>query len=192
MIDERTRDVLLLEAERGSLIRRPWSIEERRAVMRGVYGRATIAIEPVIVGGVFLALVIGLLLRGDYLLAPIFLVGVVGATGWFMAVVRKPLQAMREMKQPIYILDGYMRLREPDEDSDECSGGYIAVMTHDRRIACEWPLTDAEEAVAYGLRPALIEFSFFGGVHTIDGKATGAVPAHTPPLGVGLAAALDR
>jgi hypothetical protein len=192
MIRERTRDSFLDDTERALLIQRPWTPDERQAVMRGVYGRATIAVEPVIVGGVFLALVIGLLLRGDWLLAPIFLVGVVGAVGWFMAVVRKPILAMREMKKPIFIVDGYMRLREPDEESDEGAGGYIAVLTHDRRVACEWPLSDDADEVRYGVRPTLIEFSVFGGVHSVDGKTTGVVPNHAPALGVGLALALDK
>ncbi len=192
MLDERTRDVFLDEIGRATLIRRMWTAEERRAVMRGVYGRATIAIEPVIVGGVFLALVVGLVLKGDYLLAPVFSVGVAGAAGWFVSVIRKPMLAMREMKKPIYIVDGYIRLREPDEYCEDGDGGYIAVMTDDRKIAGEWPLSEDDEAVAYGVRPALVEFSLFGGIHTIDGKTTGLVPAHAPPLGVGIAAALEK
>jgi hypothetical protein len=192
MLDERTRDVFLDETGRATLIRRAWTTEERRAVMRGVYGRATIAIEPVIVGGVFLALVIGLVLKGDYLLAPVFSVGVVGAVGWFVSVIRKPMRAMREMKKPIYIVDGYIRLREPDEYCEDDDAGYIAVMTHDRCVAGEWPLADEEERVTYGIRPALVEFSLFGGIHTVDGRTTGLVPAHAPPLGVGIAAALER
>jgi hypothetical protein len=35
------------------------------------------------------------------------------------------------------------------------------------------------------LRPALIEFSFYGGIHRIDGRSTGIVPESMPTLGVG-------
>ena len=33
------------------------------------------------------------------------------------------------------------------------------------------------------LRPAMIEFSFYGGIHRIDGRSTGIVPERLPLMG---------
>ena len=35
-------------------------------------------------------------------------------------------------------------------------------------------------------RPALCEFSEYGGVHHVDGRSTGVLPARIAPLGVGI------
>ena len=60
-----------------------------------------------------------------------------------------------------------------------------AVLTEDRRVACEWPALGQIELPNL-VRPALCEFSEYGGVHAVDGHLTGVLPARIPTFGVGI------
>jgi hypothetical protein len=96
-----------------------------------------------------------------------------------------PVRALAHTLRPIYVVDGYIRYRCRDADSAEDSNGYVAVLTEDRSVACEWP-TLGEVELPNDARPALCEFSEYGGVHSIDGRSTGVLPSRMPALGVGM------
>ena len=53
--------------------------------------------------------------------------------------------------------------------------------------AASWPSGRAwaTSPFADSVRPAMIEFSFFGGIHRIDGRSTGVLPETLAPMGVG-------
>ncbi len=169
------------------LIRRAWTRVERRIVLQGFFGRLMIAIEPAICGVVFLALTLGMVFNknnGIIVLAPIFALGVLAFGFYAFAVMLAPVRALLHTLGPIYIVDGYVRYRGRDPVSEEDSNGYIAVLTEDKRVACEWPtLGDIE--LPDVTRASLCEFSEYGGVHTIDGRSTGVLPGRIPSFGVG-------
>lgn len=169
------------------LIRRSWTRVERRVVLHGFFGRLLIAIEPAICGAVFLALTLGMVFNknnGIIILAPIFAIGVLAFGFYAFAVMLAPVRALLHTLGPIYIVDGYVRYRGRDSRSDEDSNGYVAVLTEDKRVACEWPtLGDVE--LPEQVRAAMSEFSEYGGVHTIDGRSTGVLPGRIPSFGVG-------
>jgi len=170
-----------------ALIRRAWTRAERKVVINGFLGRLLIAIEPAICGAVFLALTLGMVFnknRGIIVLAPIFALGVVAFGFYAFAVMLAPVRALLHTFGPIYILDGYVRYRGRDARSDECSNGYIAVLTEDKRVACEWP-TIGDIELPDLTRSSLCEFSEYGGVHSIDGRSTGVLPGRIPSFGVG-------
>ena len=182
------RSARLEASEREALlIRRPWTRDERRIVIHGFLGRLMLAIEPAICGAVFLALTLGMIFNkntGIIILAPIFAVGVLAFGFYAFAVMLAPVRALFHTLGPIYIVDGYVRYRGRDGKSEEDSNGYIAVLTDDQRIACEWPtLGDIE--LPEVTRASLCEFSEYGGVHSIDGRSTGVLPGRIPSFGVG-------
>ena len=169
------------------LIRRTWTRAERQIVIQGFLGRLVIAIEPAICGAVFLALTLGMVFNktnGIIILAPIFAVGVLAFGFYAFAVMLAPVRALLHTLGPIYVVDGYVRYRGRDATSEEDSNGYIAVLTEDKRVACEWP-TLGEIDLPNLTRSALCEFSEYGGVHTIDGRSTGVLPGRIPSFGVG-------
>lgn len=179
-----------------TLIRRAWRPDERRIVVRGLLGRASIAIEPLICGIVFGVLTVGMFAaphfsprwvnRDIIILAPVFAVGVLACAIWGVGVLFAPVRALLHTLRPIYLVDGYIRFRGRDATSAADTNGYVAVLTEERRVACEWPtlgLVELDDAV----RPALCEFTEYGGVHAIDGRPTGVLPSAMPPLGVGIA-----
>lgn len=178
-----------------TLIRRPWRRSERLVVLHGFVGRLCIAIEPVICGLMFLALTIGMLVvhtdpaRPDYhnmvVLSPIFGLGVVVCVLYAIGLMWSPARALRHTFHPIFIVDGYVRYRPPDAESPVDSNGYVAVLTEERHIACEWP-TVGDIPLPEATIPALSEFSVYGGVHRIDGRPTGVLPERIPRLGVGI------
>lgn len=174
--------------ERQSLlIRRAWTRTERKVVIQGFLGRLLIAVEPVICGGVFLALTLGMILnknKGIIVLAPIFALGVLAFGFYAFAVMLAPVRALLHTLGPIYIVDGYVRYRGRDAASEEDSNGYIAVLTEDQRVACEWPTLGNVELPDL-TRSSLCEFSEYGGVHSIDGRSTGVLPGRIPAFGVG-------
>jgi hypothetical protein len=96
-----------------------------------------------------------------------------------------PVRALYHTVRPIYVVDGYIRYRRRDASSAAGTNGYIAVLTEDRTVACEWPTLGHVELPDL-TRAALCEFSEYGGVHAIDGRATGILPARIPALGVGI------
>ena len=177
----------------AELIRRPWRKNERSVVLNGFLGRMCIAIEPLLCGTMFLALTVGMLLvRTDpahpdehnmVILSPIFAVGVVFSAIYAFYLMVTPVRALLHTFRPIYIVDGYVRYRPPDADSPVDSNGYLAVLTEDSHIACEWP-TLGPAALREQTIPAHTEFSEYGGVHRIDGRPTGVLPERIARLGV--------
>ncbi|GAC1546939.1 MAG: hypothetical protein NVS2B17_30710 [Candidatus Velthaea sp.] len=174
--------------ERESLlIRRTWTRAERRIVLHGFLGRLTIAIEPVICASVFLALTLGMVFNKNkeiIILAPIFALGVIAFAAYAFIVMCAPVRALLHTLGPIYIVDGYVRYRGRDAHSEDECNGYIAVLTEDKRVACEWPTLGFVELAPH-VRAAMSEFSEYGGVHKIDGRPTGVLPERIASLGVG-------
>lgn len=169
------------------LIRRMWTRGERSIVLHGLFGRLTIAIEPVICSIVFLALTLGMIFNKNkeiIVLAPIFAVGVVCFGIYAFALMLAPVRALIHTLGPIFIVDGYVRYRGRDANSERDSNGYVAVLTEEKRLACEWPTLGEIELPAH-TRPALSEFSEYGGLHKIDGRSTGVLPDRIARLGVG-------
>jgi hypothetical protein len=168
---------------------RPWTHAERRVVLRGFFGRLTIAIEPLIVAIFFAVLPIALLLRKQdiaLLSAPIFAFAAIGFLVYAIVLMVPCTQAVLETFSPIYTVDGYIRYRMAKNGLPEY---YVAVLGADREMLAEWPLRDWPSAI--GKRdqwPVLVEFSTYGGVHKIDGRPTGVLPAEIAPFGIGVAA----
>ncbi len=165
---------------------------------RGFAGRVAIAIEPALIALCFAFLCLWIGQHGarvvqtggikeivdDRILAVVFLPGVVGFALYAVYLLVEPMRAMRETFGPIFIVDGYLQTRGRDDFSDRSSTGYIAVLLPDRQVACEWP-TRGEADLTFALTPALVEFSEYGGVHTIDGRPTDVLPRHFRNIGVG-------
>lgn len=179
----------------AELIRRPWARKERLVVVHGFIGRLCIAIEPLLCGAMFLALTIGtFLVKTDPLrptehnmviLAPIFGFGVIACAIYAFGVMFAPALALAHTFRPIYIVDGYVRFRATDAESPVDSNGYVAVLTENRSVACEWP-TLGEQPLSGYTHPALSEFSEYGGIHRIDGRLTGVLPERIARFGVGI------
>jgi len=177
------------------LIRRAWTRSERMVVLHGFFGRLCIAVEPVLCGTVFLVLTIGTLIvrtdpfhpndRNLVVLSPIFGLGFAACVVYAIAVMLAPTRALLQTRRPIFIVDGYVRYRPPDDDSAVDSNGYVAVLTEDGNIACEWA-TVGDVLLADDTLPALCEFSEYGGVHRIDGRPTGVLPDRIARFGVGI------
>jgi hypothetical protein len=183
------------EERTKSLIRRPWTRAERRVVLTGFFGRLSIAIEPLLCGIVFSAITVGIFaaprlsprwVNPDIIIiAPVFALGVLGCAAWALGVMLAPVRALYHTMRPIYIVDGYIRYRRRDAASSAETNGYIAVLTEDRAVACEWPTLGHAELPDLA-KAALCEFTEYGGVHAIDGRATGVLPKRLPALGVGI------
>ncbi len=179
------------------LVRRTWTRSERRVVLSGLLGRVLIAIEPCMCFAVFGALTAGLIFfprpagspmtrwEAAIVIAPIFGLAASAFLAWAIAVLYAPLRALASTFKPIYIVDGYVRYRRPDRESQADSNGYIAVLTADRDDVAEWPSL-GNQPLADSTRPALIEFSHFGGIHRIDGLSTGVMPEKITLAGVGM------
>ncbi len=165
-------------------------------MLHGFFGRSLIAIEPAICFVVFAALTAGLIFfplspdakltrwESAIIIAPIFGFAALCFFIYAVAVMVAPTRALFHTFSPIFVVDGYVRHRRPDGDSDIDSNGYVAVLNEERRTIAEWP-SIGEVALRDAVRPALVEFSFFGGIHRIDGKSTGVIPDDYPRLGVG-------
>jgi len=184
--------MLTADERRSELVMRRWTPDERTIVVRGLFGRLAIAVEPAIISALFCVFTIELLRlandgnadhEGLQLLAPIFALGAAAFAVYAVCLLRAPLRALRETYGPIFIVDGYIRTRGRDDFSERGSSGYIAVLTHDRRVACEWP------AIGDGDLPmrtdaALLEFCEDGGIITLDGRSTGVLPKNFHNIGV--------
>jgi len=179
------------------LVRRAWSRAERNVVIQGLLGRLVIAVEPGICSLVFAAITVALVFfrlpagarltrfEAAIVIAPVFAVAALAFLAYAVAVLYAPVRALRQTFSPIYIVDGYLRFRCPDAETEHGSNGYVAVLDDAREVVAEWPTLgqtghDDEE------RPAMIEFTFYGGVHRIDGRETGVLPQSLRPFGVGL------
>jgi hypothetical protein len=180
--------------QRAHLASRPWTPRERLIVWRGLTGRFAIAIEPLL-GMLFFALLAwGVIWRARvtkphdlWILSPLFALAALAFGIYFVAVMVAPFIAYAQTYKPIFLLDGYVRYRGPDEESDLGSAGYVAVLFEDKQLCCEWECYGTKK-MPNVLLPALAEFSEYGGIHKIDGKSTGVLPDEDLPfLAIGIA-----
>jgi hypothetical protein len=172
----------------SEIARRPWSRGERRVVLRGFFGRLTIAIEPLIAAFFFALLPIGLLLRRQEiapLLAPIFAFAAIAFLAYAIALMVPPVRAVFETFAPIYTVDGYVRYRAVHNVPPEY---YVAVLSAGGETLGEWPLDQWPSSIGQRhVWPVMIEFTRYGGIHKIDGHATGVLPAEIAQFGIGIA-----
>ncbi|MFN2528068.1 MAG: hypothetical protein ABR584_05065 [Candidatus Baltobacteraceae bacterium] len=177
---------------RARLVRRPWTAAERRIVSMGVLGRLTIAAEAILGTLVFLFLTWGVYRRAQsveqslIVLVPVFALGALAFILYGIALMVEPIRAFLHTFRPIYIVDGYVRYRGPDEFSGEEATGYVAVLFENRDVACEWEAFGAGPLPDRTI-PTLCEFSTYGGIHKIDGKSTGLLPEKITTLNIGMA-----
>ncbi len=183
-VDRRTRQ----------LAHRTWTDRERNVVWRGLTGRMSIAIEPLL-GVIFmLILTFGIVWRSQHVpddaslikIAWIFAIGAIAFGGYFIAVLVAPVRAYLQTFKPIYVVDGYVRYREPDSKSEIDGTGYIAALFEDGTLACEWECFGAKPLPNRTI-PSLVEFSTYAGIHKIDGRSTGLLPDDLPLLAIGIA-----
>jgi hypothetical protein len=177
------------------LAQRSWTEAERRIVRRGLAGRAAIAVEPVLGFLLFSFFTWGLVWRSHHVaqdasiivIAPIFGLGAVAFAIYAIALMVAPLTAFLQTRKPIYIVDGYVRYRPPDENSDLHSTGHMAALFEDGTVAGEWECYGTKPLPARTI-PSLVEFSEYGGIHKIDGRSTGVLPDNDlPTLAIGIA-----
>jgi len=177
----------------SAVARRPWTRAERRVVLRGFFGRFTIAIEPLIVAVFFALLPIGMLLRGQevaLLMAPVFALAALGFLAFAIAMIVPSAHAVLETFAPIYTVDGYVRYRATETSPPQY---YVAVLDANRMTLGEWPLRQWPSSIGERLMwPVVVEFSEYGGIHKIDGQSTGVLPAEIAPFGVGIARDAER
>jgi hypothetical protein len=173
---------------RAHLAARPWTERERFIVWRGLTGRLAIAVEPLLGTIVFAGLAWGIVWRARtagphdlWILSPLFGLTALAFAAYFICVLVAPFAAYLQTYKPIYLLDGYVRYRGPDKESDLNSAGYVAVLFEDTDLCCEWECYGTKKLPEMTL-PAHVEFSEFGGIHKIDGKSTGVVPDEVLPL----------
>lgn len=182
------------DARARLLAQRAWTARERKVVWRGLTGRFAIAIEPLL-GLLFMTfLTAGIVYRSQHVpadrdlikIAWIFGLGAIAFLGYFIAVLVAPFIAYLETFKPIYVVDGYVRYREPDSASEIDGTGYVATLFEDASVACEWECFGNKKLPNRTI-PAHVEFSVHVGIHRIDGKSTGLVPEDLPLLTVGIA-----
>jgi hypothetical protein len=165
---------------------RPWTSAERRVVLRGFWGRLSIAIEPLIVAMFFSLLPIALVLRKQeaaLLLAPIFGFGAVAFSAYAVVLMLPSTRALFETFGRIYSVDGYVRYR-----GDELGRYHAAVLDAERAVLGEWELSGRPRALdVRDTWPALVEYCSYAGILRIDGRSTGVLPERIPPLGIGAA-----
>ena len=170
---------------------RAWTRAERRVVLRGFWGRFTIAIEPLIVGIFFSLLPIGLLLRKQEIalfVAPIFGLAAVLFTAYAIALMVPCTRAIFETFGPIYVVDGYIRYRQERCANTPEPQYFVAVLNAGREQLGEWQLREWPKSIGEReLWPVLVEFSPYGGIHKIDGRSTGVLPEEISPFGIGIA-----
>ncbi|MDQ2866105.1 MAG: hypothetical protein M3R51_07735 [Candidatus Eremiobacteraeota bacterium] len=183
----------------SQLAQRAWTDRERKVVWRGLTGRFAIAIEPLL-GLLFMTfLTVGIVYRSQHVpadrdlikIAWIFGLGALAFSGYFIAVLVAPFLAYLQTFKPIYVVDGYVRYREPDGSSEIDGSGYIATLLEDSSVACEWECFGNTKLPNRTI-PAHVEFSRYVGIHKIDGKSTGLLPDEIPPLAVGIAPRTGR
>ena len=185
---------LFFDTRTRQLAKRPWTDRERRVVWRGLTGRFAIAVEPLLGMAFMIFLTWGIVYRAQHVpadkdlikIAWIFGIGAIAFTGYFIAVLVAPFVAYLHTFKPIYIVDGYVRYRERDHKSEEDGSGFMAVLFEDETVACEWECFGAKPLPNKTI-PALLEFSYYAGIHKIDGRNTGLLPEDIPPLAIGIA-----
>ena len=149
------------------------------------------ALEPAIIAVLFGALALGIERvagakehQGYIYFAWVFAFGGACFVLYTVALLVNPIRTLLQTRQPIFIVDGYVRTRAPDEHSAIGSSGYIAVILDDGAVACEWPAVGSVP-LPDEQYPAFMEFSEFGGIHCVDGQSTGVLPTSFPALGIG-------
>jgi hypothetical protein len=181
------------EWEGSDVARRAWTRSERRVVIRGFVGRLSIAIEPLVVALFFAFLPIGMALRHAetaLLLAPIFVGAALTFLAYAIVLIVPSAHAVLETFSPIYTVDGYIRYRNAQKNPPEY---FVAVLDADRRTLAEWTLREWPSKIGQReLWPVLVEFSRYGGIHKIDGRPTGVLPAEISPFGIGIARGDDE
>ena len=183
----------LRKIQRGDhLASRPWTESERLIVWRGLTGRFALAVEPLLGTLFFGALTWGIIWRARvakphdmWILSPIFGMAALAFLAYFIYLLVAPLTAYAQTNKPIYLIDGYVRYRGPDDDSDLGASGYVAVLFADQQLCCEWECYGMKKLPDMTL-PAMCEFSEYGGLHKIDGKSTGVLPEEIPVFAVGI------
>ena len=177
---------------------RPWTEREREIVWRGLTGRFAIAIEPLL-GMIFFGLLTwGIVWRARvasphdlWILSPIFAIMALGFAVYLIALLVAPFIAYAQTFKPIYVLDGYVRYRGPDDFSEPTSTGYVAVLFEDSDLCCEWECF-GKHRIPNTTIPAHVEFSEYGGIHKVDGKSTGVLPDELPTLAIGISQKMRR
>ena len=153
-----------------------------------------IAVEPILGSLVFLVLTLGMFVRavrvpetamGSWCVGGVFAIGFLGFVAYGIGLMTIPVRALLSTREPIFIVDGYIRTRLRDDSSNDDSPGYIAVLTSDQTVACEWAARANGKPYGAGQRAAHIEFSEYGGIHKIDGQNTGVLPERMTALGIG-------
>lgn len=185
---------LFFDHRSRQLANRPWTARERRVVWRGLMGRMSIAIEPLLGMAFMVFLTWGIIYRAQHVpadrdlikIAWIFAIGAIAFTGYFVAVLVAPAMAYMQTFKPIYIVDGYVRYRGRDAKSEEDATGYMATLFEDETVACEWECF-GDSLLPNRTIPALVEFSYYAGIHKIDGRSTGLLPDELPVLAIGIA-----
>ncbi|MDQ2858110.1 MAG: hypothetical protein M3R53_05580 [Candidatus Eremiobacteraeota bacterium] len=165
-------------------------------MLNGLYGRLVIAIEPAICFIVFGTITMAFIFfplpaearlshfESAVVLAPIFGLAALAFLLYTVILLAAPLRALVQTFAPIYIVDGYVRYRRPDADTECNSNGYIAVLDDERNAVAEWASV-GNSSLKDHVAPAMIEFSYYGGIHRIDGRSTGVLPATIAAMGVG-------
>ena len=102
-----------------------------------------------------------------------------------------PFIAYAQTFKPIYVVDGYVRYRGPDDFSEPQSTGYVAVLFEDSQLCCEWEFF-GKHRIPNTTIAAHVEFSEYGGIHKVDGKSTGVLPDELPPLAIGISQNMRR
>jgi hypothetical protein len=179
--------------QRGDhLASRAWTPRERLIVWRGLTGRFAIAIEPLLGTLFFGAMTYGIIWRARvskphdlWILSPIFALAAVAFLAYFIYLLVAPFAAYMQTFKPIYIIDGYVRYRAPDDESDLGATGYVAVLFADQQLCCEWECYGTKPLPNATL-PAMCEFSEYGGPHKIDGQSTGVLPEEIPVFAIGI------
>lgn len=160
-------------------------------VWHGAAGRFVVACEPAAIALLFGFFTISLAHlaaakdhEGYIYLAWVFGLGAATFALYAVGLLVTPIRTLLQTREPIYVVDGYVRTRGPDARSLAGSNGYIAAMLDDGRVACEWSAI-GDDPLPDQTYPAYMEFSEFGGIHVVDGQSTGVLPEDFPPLGVG-------
>lgn len=182
-----------LDRRTRQLAQRPWTERERLVVWRGLTGRFGIAIEPLLGVLFMLFLTFGIVYRSQHVpadrdlikIAWIFGIGAIAFAGYFVAVLVAPVRAYMQTFKPIFVVDGYVRYREPDASSEIDGTGYVATLFEDRTVACEWECF-GNKALPNRTIPSLVEFSAYAGIHKIDGVSTGLLPDEVPVMAIGI------
>ena len=117
------------------------------------------------------------------ILAPIFGFAAVSFAAYTIGVMARPIRALLSTYAPIYIVDGYLRYTTEHPTAGR-RASRVEVLTHDRSSIAYWRTQHLLNQVD-GIYPALIEFSRYGGILRIDGRAIDPPLRGLAPYGIG-------